>query len=301
MVLAANAPDFDIVSALGGAVAYIEWHRNITHSIIALPVMALLSVGIVAAVARRRLPWLRAWLVAMVGVASHLVLDLTNIYGVRLLLPFSGRWFHWDLAPVVDLAIWAILLLGVAAPALGRLVGSEIGEKDPESGQAGWAVISLLLLLAYDYRRGVRHDRAADTVGNRVYDGLTPRRAGAFPSGNPLLWTGVAEMYNAYIVVPVDLRGNFHPTDATTYYKGERTAALYAAKASTPFRKFDEFVQYPLWVVQPSGEVENATKVTLLDLRFGTPREPGFAAVATVDSQNRVRDTRFDMVGAKLH
>ncbi len=300
MVLAANAPDVDVVSGLGGAVTYIEWHRNITHSLIGWPVVALMSVGLVAAATRTKLPWLKAWLIALVGVGSHLLLDLTNTYGVRLLLPFSGRWFHWDIAPVIDLAIWTILLIGVAAPVLVRLVGSEIGEKDPDSGKAGWAFTALLFLFAYDYGRSVLHDRAVEPVASRTWeDGLTPRRAGAFPSGNPLVWTGVAEMYNAYIVVPVDLRGNFHPSVAETFYKGERTPALYAAKGSLPFRKFDEFVQYPLWMSVPSGEVENATKVTLLDLRFGTPRAIGFAATATVDAQNRVRDTQFGMGGAR--
>ncbi len=299
MVLAANAPDLDVVSGLGGSVAYIEWHRNITHSLIGLPVMALVTVGIVAAVVRRKLPWLRAWLIALVGVVSHVVLDLTNVYGVRLLLPFSGRWFHWDITPVVDLTIWTILLLGVAAPALGRLVGSEIGEKNPDSGKAGWAVTALLLLAGYDYGRTLLHDRAVEAVGGRTYEGLTPRRAGAFPQGNPLEWTGVAEMYNAYIVLPVDLRGNLHPSEAETFYKGERTPALYAAKKSLPFRKFDEFVEYPLWIQEPSGEVSDATRVILLDLRFGTPRAIGFAASATVDARGRVLNSRFGMGGVK--
>ena len=120
LVLAANAPDFDIVSWLGGSVAYIQWHRHITHSLIAMPVMALLAVAIVRLLGRQPLHWVRAWVIAMLAVASHLLLDLTNVYGVRLLLPFSGRWFHWDTTPVIDLTIWAIVLLGIAAPALGQ-------------------------------------------------------------------------------------------------------------------------------------------------------------------------------------
>ncbi len=134
MVLAANAPDFDTVCWFGGPMSYIRWHRNITHSLIALPVMALLTVAIVRLLGRKQVRWLPAFLIAMVGVASHLILDLTNVYGVRLLLPFSGHWFHWDITPVFDLAFWAILLLGVAAPLLGRLVGSEIGEKPKGPG-----------------------------------------------------------------------------------------------------------------------------------------------------------------------
>jgi inner membrane protein len=289
MVLAANAPDFDAVSWFGGS-AYIHWHRNITHSLIAIPFMALLSVGIVRWLGRKQVRWLAAFLIAMVAVASHLILDLTNVYGVRLLLPFSGRWFHWDLTPIVDLIIWAVLLLGVAAPWFARLVGSEIGEKKREAG-AGWAVVALLLFSAYDYGRSVAHDRAVALMDSRVYNGLTPRRTGAFPEANPLLWDGIAELSNAYVKVPIDLRRNFRPESGETYYKAERSQAIQAAMQTEPFQRFLEFVQYPIWVSEPAPEPEHATRVSLVDLRFGAPAAPGFEAVATISDRNQAVDS----------
>jgi inner membrane protein len=292
MVLAANAPDFDVVCWFGGSVSYIHWHRNITHSFIALPVMALLAVAIVRLAGRKEIRWLPAFLIAMVAVASHLILDLTNVYGVRLLLPFSGRWFHWDLTPIVDLAIWAALLLGVAAPALGRLVGSEIGERRREAG-GGWAVVVLLLLGAYDYGRSIMHDHAVALMDSRIYNGLTPRRTGAFPEANPLVWDGIAELSNAYVRVPIDLRGSFHPESGETFFKAERSPAIQEALKTEPFQRFLEFVQYPIWVSEPAPELEHATRVSLVDLRFGTPAAPGFEAVATVTDRNQVADSVF--------
>jgi inner membrane protein len=298
MVLAANAPDFDTVCWFGGAANYIHWHRNITHSLIALPFMALLSVAIVRWLGRTKIRWLPAFLIAMVAVASHLILDLTNVYGVRLLLPFSGHWFHWDLTPVIDLIVWAVLLLGVAAPWFARLVGSEIGEPKHEAG-AGWAVAALLLFGAYDYGRSVLHDHAVAMMDSRIYQGLTPRRTGAFPEGNPLLWDGVAELSNAYVKVPVDLRGSFHPESGETFYKAERTPAIEAAMRSEPFQRFLEFVQYPIWVSEPAAEPEHATRVSLVDLRFGTPNAPGFEAVATVSDRDQVVDSAFTFGGIR--
>ncbi len=289
MVLAANAPDFDAVSWFGGS-AYIHWHRNITHSLIAIPFMALLSVAIVRWLGRKQVRWLAAFLIAMVAVASHLILDLTNVYGVRLLLPFSGRWFHWDLTPIVDLIIWAVLLLGIVAPWFARLVGSEIGERKREAG-AGWAVVALLLFSAYDYGRSVAHDRAVALMDSRVYNGLTPRRTGAFPEANPLLWDGIAELSNAYVKVPIDLRATFRPESGETYYKAERSQAIQAAMQTEPFQRFLEFVQYPIWVSEPAPEPEHATRVSLVDLRFGTPTAPGFEAVATISDRNQAVDS----------
>lgn len=294
MVLAANAPDFDAVSWFFGGAAYIHYHRNITHALIAMPVMALLSVALVRLFGRKPVRWQPAFWIALIAVVSHIILDLTNVYGVRLLLPFSGRWFAWDLTPVIDLTIWAVLLLGVAAPALGRLVGSEIGEQRKEAGNAGWAVTALLLLTAYDYGRSVAHDRASADMDTGTYNGLAPRRADAFPSANPLTWTGIAELSNAYVEVPIDLRSGFHPAlDAETFYKAPRTAAVEAAIKTFAFRRLLEFVEWPLWVVEPTNEVEHGTRVMLLDLRFGTPRQPGFAATAIVNDRNQVVESQF--------
>jgi len=251
--------------------------------------MALLTVALIAVLCRKRkVLWWPAFLIALVGVASHLVLDLTNVYGVRLLLPFSGHWSHWDITPVVDFSIWAVLLLGVVAPALSRLVGSEIGETRPDKGKAGWAITALLLLTVYDYTRSVFHERATNTVDSRIYNKLAPRRVGAFPTANPLVWRGMAELSNAYVEVPVDLRTSFHPTDTVTYYKPPRTVAMQAAMATYPFQMMLEFVQYPLWVIQPG-------RVSLIDLRFGTPASASFAVTAFVDENDRVLQSSFGL------
>lgn len=300
LVLAANAPDIDGVSWFWGRATWLHWHRNITHSLVGAPFMALLTVAIVALFARKKkVSWRPAFSIALVGVASHLILDLTNVYGVRLLLPFSGHWSHWDITPVIDFSIWAILLLGIVAPWLSRLVGSEIGETGKEKGNAGWAVTALILFTAFDYTRSVFHERAINVLNSRIYNGLAPRRVGAFPGQNPLVWRGMAEMSNAYVEVPVDLRTNFHPTDEVTYYKPPRTPAMQAAMATYPFQMLLEFVQWPLWVVEPMvgpDQVDTgSTRVSLLDLRFGTPTQSGFAATAVVDRNNRVQESTFGL------
>ena len=44
---------------------------------------------------------------------SHVALDLLNNYGVRLLMPFSGRWFYGDSVFIIDPWLWLILGTGV--------------------------------------------------------------------------------------------------------------------------------------------------------------------------------------------
>ena len=36
------------------------------------------------------------------GLLSHMFLDFLNSYGIRLLMPFSGRWFYGDSVFIID-------------------------------------------------------------------------------------------------------------------------------------------------------------------------------------------------------
>ena len=97
LFVSANIPDIDIVAIARGPLYYFEQHRGITHCIAALPVMALLSALVACAFGRTMRGWLAAWGLACIGVASHLLLDWTNAYGIRLFLPFSSQYVHLDL------------------------------------------------------------------------------------------------------------------------------------------------------------------------------------------------------------
>jgi inner membrane protein len=291
LLLAANAPDIDIVTLAGGSLSYLHYHRHLTHSLIAMPAMALLCVAVVRLVARKPIRWVGAFLAALLGVASHLLLDWTNTYGVRLLLPFSARWLRLDLVNVFDLWIWAALLIAVAAPFLGRLVGSEIASgsgRTPHHGR-GFAWFALLFVLFYDCGRGVLHRRALATLDSRVYQGAPPSQIFAAPdAANPWTWRGVVETSDFFAVADVDLNGEFDPTRAVIYHKPDPDPAIDAARRDPVVAGFLEFSQLPLWRISPAPEPENAKTVEIFDLRFGTPASPGFMAHAIVNSRLQV-------------
>jgi inner membrane protein len=294
-VIAANIPDFDVVSWFAGRPEWLHWHRNITHSIVAMPVMAILSVVLVRFAGRKPVRWLPAFVMALAAVVSHLALDMTNIYAVRLFLPFSGQWLSWDLTPVVDLTIWAILLLGVAIPLLGRLVGSEIGEKRRAYPGTGAAIFSLLLLAAYDGSRAYFHNQALQALSAQPVTDQKPLRISAFPTLNPIRWIGLEELSDSWAEIPVDLReGRLDLSELQTIHKAEPVPAMAAARQEHDFQILSAFIQYPLWTVQPAPDDIASTEVTLLDLRFGQPLAPGFAsATAIVDPRNQVKSTSF--------
>jgi inner membrane protein len=142
-VLAANAPDSDILTLVfGGRWIFLHHHRGITHSIagtivlaIALPLIFylgdLLRSRIRGTPPRVKLRGLM--LASLIVTATHPLLDWTNNYGVRFLLPWSSKWFYGDFVFILDPVLW--LLLGGAAFLLTAKTRKHI---------AVWTIISLV-------------------------------------------------------------------------------------------------------------------------------------------------------------
>ncbi|MGH9559438.1 MAG: metal-dependent hydrolase [Bryobacteraceae bacterium] len=293
MTISANIPDIDVVSLAGGPLAYLQWHRSYAHSLICSPLMALLSLLIVFAIWRTPFSWL-AYFYALLGVLSHLALDWTNTYGIRLFLPFSEKMPRLDVTSVIDPWIWCILLLAVAAPALSRMVGVEIGSKKSAGPKRAWAWIALVALCSYEGARYAAHARALALMNTRLFNGAVPRRLAAIPGANPLRWRGIAEGGDFVAILPMDLTAQFDPSAARIDYPAPSGPAIEAAKRTRAFQVFGAFSQLPFWKIT---SLADAKQVELIDLRFGTPERPGFEARAVVDSTGAVRQSRFTFGG----
>jgi inner membrane protein len=143
-VLAANAPDSDIVVlAFGDRWSFLQHHRGITHSIVGVIALALILPLIFYAVDwlwsrfKNQTPRvkLKGLLIASVIVsATHPLLDWTNNYGIRFLLPWNPKWFYGDLVFIADPYLW--LILGGASFLLSAKT---------TSGKVVWALIAATL------------------------------------------------------------------------------------------------------------------------------------------------------------
>ena len=290
LMLAANAPDIDVVSAAGGPVGYLHYHRHLTHSLIFMPVLAILCVLVVRAISRKALRWRGAFAAALLGVFSHLLLDYTNGYGIRLLLPFSATYYRLEWTNVVDLWIWAAILLALAAPFLARLVGSEITSSSRRAKYPGrgWPIAALAFMTIYIGARGVLHARAIGELQSRIYQDAEPLRVAAVPeAANPLRWRGIVETEGFYALPEVNLAGPFDPTRARILHKPEAsepmTAAIDSAKRTNAFQVFLRFAEFPLWSVTPDDQIENGAVVQASDMRF-----LGWSANALEDARDVV-------------
>lgn len=289
LLLSANAPDIDILAAPFGALQYFEVHRGYTHCLLGLPLMAAVCVLVTAAVYREALQWLRAWLIACAGVASHLLLDWTNSYGVRLLLPLSSRWFALDLNSLTDGIFLTALVLAAIWPSFSRLVGGEIGERRGAKGQ-GSAIAALCFFLVLDFGRSLMQGRVLAQLSSRLYDGAVASSVAALPSAiSPFHWTGIVETENSFRTVDLDSLRNGEPQWGPVLYKRPFDLATEAVRNTPPFRYFQYFARFPMWSAEPVTLPNGvAARIDFTDLRFGAPGSGNFHSVGLVDSTEKV-------------
>ena len=286
MMLAANAPDIDGIFWFD-RLRYMEYHRGYPHAFAFVPLVALLPMAVV----RAKFSW-RSYLAAMAGVLSHPLIDWTNPFGTRLLLPFTDHRYRLDINNLIDVWVWVLLWGAVAATALARLVSTEIGGNKVSGARRGWAWAALLAVLVYMGGRVIVHQRAVNVLSSRLYEGAVARNIAALPAGsNPLVWRGVVEGDGFAFIVPVNLAGEFDPAAGRVFRQAPPGPAIEAALRTRPFQVFSGFSQMPFWRVTPA---EDGVEVRLTDLRFGTPDNPGFAGVtALVGANGKVVDARF--------
>jgi len=110
-------PDIDIFAGrlAHNPLAIMEWHRNITHSIVLLPAWALFLAVISLPLAR----WLRWPLpsfpvlvgIYAAGLASHVFLDLITDFGTMVWSPLSYSRLAWDWLFILDLSLTSFALV----------------------------------------------------------------------------------------------------------------------------------------------------------------------------------------------
>lgn len=110
-------PDIDVLAGplAHNSLAMLTWHRTITHSVVMLPVWALLLAGITWSLARG-VHWPAPEfgdLVAiyLVAIGSHIFLDVITSFGTMVWSPLNYTRVSWDIVLIVDLTLTSLALM----------------------------------------------------------------------------------------------------------------------------------------------------------------------------------------------
>jgi inner membrane protein len=273
LALGSNLPDVDILAGLQGAAVYLAHHRDLTHSVLGAPALALALAGAlrVLLAGSRFLPLAGC---ALLGTAVHVFMDLWTSYGTRVLSPFDRTWFAWDLVFIVDPVLLLILL---ASLLLARRAGPRL------------ASLGLALLLAYVGGRAVLHAQALEAVLARV-PASRPALAAALPTPlDPFRWRALVDAGDAYWTGEVRLNGPAAPLRRRE--KTLETAEVARVRESSRVAAvFLDFSRFPWLRVD---ETAGGTELTWSDLRFERPGRESFVARVRLGPDGRILSEAF--------
>jgi LexA-binding, inner membrane-associated putative hydrolase len=313
LLLASNAPDIDIVATAGGAARYLQWHRGPTHGPLGIVGLGLLVAAIVAMgdrwwppnTDRPRARLGHLWIVSMIAVAFHVLMDLPTSYGTRTLSPFAWTWFAEDWEPIVDIYVLAILGAGLwfgrARTATNRLARQSSWLT--QAGMRNAAIALTLMVVNYGVRAVSHHEaivRAPRIFGAQLpgpcHDAVPsgqpmdhwPRTSNPEPSDrqgrclveiaatpdflSPFRWRLIAHLSDAYEVRRVDLLSGTGRQPASnvrivaTHYPNVWTPAIRKAAQSPAAQTFLGFSRFP--AARSVLAADGTSTVRWTDLRF---------------------------------
>jgi inner membrane protein len=279
LVIGANLPDVDALSyVLGDSVDAFVIRRGWTHGILALIVLPLLLAGCMIAwdrLVRRRL--YRSpepvnprglFVLAAVGIWSHSLLDLVNTYGVRLMMPFSDRWFYGDTLFVIDPWVWGAL-------ALGAIISSSRRRRDVARPDRP-AQIALGAVAAYMSVMAVSSQVGRSIVERQAVAGPAARTMVSPVPFNPLHRRVVRDLGTWYEIGELDWWPRPQYSARRITRKGADFPQSRAAAESEEGAAFLSWARFPRFDIN-AGRVQE--RVTITDLRYSDESGRGWASV----------------------
>lgn len=190
--LAALLADADaLIQSNADPLLTLEYHRQFTHSLIFIPVGALLVSLILWPVFKRlgQSPgFRRIYLYALLGCATSGVLDACTSYGTHLLWPFSDERVAWSVVSIFDPLFSLILIVALG---VGLRWHKTLAPR-----------IGLLLAAGYLSFGWWQHQRAEEVISAVALErGHVAERLTLKPTmGNLLLWRSIYRSDGVYHV-----------------------------------------------------------------------------------------------------
>ncbi|MEJ7758206.1 MAG: metal-dependent hydrolase [Gemmatimonadaceae bacterium] len=275
LMIGANFPDIDVIAIpLGRAT---EFRRGWTHGLLALVVLPFVLTMLMIAWDRyrrrqddaTRAPVLprELLLLSTLSILTHPTLDWMNSYGMRWLMPFSGRWFYGDSLFIVDPWLLGILGLGVWL-SRRREKNDAAYASHPARVATGIAVVYIASMMGLQ-------ELAERTVRDELV-GSTKAREALFvvaSPADPLQWRVYADDGDRYwrgTLLFTRRRGGRLAFADDFILKNANDPAAIAASNTERGRRFLDWARLPSYRIDRES---NPTRVQIVDARYGAQVE----------------------------
>ncbi len=198
----------------------IEIHRHFTHSLIFIPVGALIASGLLWWIMRRYFSFGKLYLFSLISYATAGILDTFTSYGTMLLWPFTDTRFAWNMISVVD-PIFTVLIALI-------LFGALYFRHKPYIWISWmWIVIYLTFGLIQRERATAAALEITQVRGHQV------EKMDVKPTiGNLLLWRNTYEHADTFYTDGIRLR----------FFEGPKIYPGESAERVFPEEKYDDYM-----------------------------------------------------------
>jgi len=113
--LSAAFPDIDYLLNWVDPVVYLDLHRGPTHSLLWMPLWALLLSIVLHVLTQRRYSFLALFQVCVLGISIHIMGDVITVYGTRIWVPVHDAAVTLSTTFIIDLIFTGIIVAGLLA------------------------------------------------------------------------------------------------------------------------------------------------------------------------------------------
>lgn len=270
LLIASIAPDIDYLSRIWGTDVFLRYHRGITHGFLAwviIPALIALIFGF-------RKGFFYYYFISFLGYGTHILMDLTNQYGTRILAPLDWNPYALDITFIIDPYISIGLLLCVLLCIFNKKRAAVI------------SAMTIILLLSYAGGRYYLHNKTKDFLKTRL-EANTYRIC---PLPNDILrWWFITKSGNEIKVGFADLFTQ-RVCVQETFILDEKAPLIARSKETRTVKNFLYFANFPYPEIKTD---KNRRVVVWRELAYSFMPGERFVARVVFDENDKIIKSEF--------
>ncbi|MFV0498647.1 MAG: metal-dependent hydrolase [Bacilli bacterium] len=190
IITASVIPDIDVISKLFGNKTYINNHRGFTHSIVMFFILSFILNLITNYFLPQNMHNILLWWI-LLSVGLHLLTDIFNNYGIKLLWPLKDKWLYIGATHTIDYIILSTFTIGIILYFLFNINGTV------------YFILALILTVIYLLILTLRREFRIMQIKSNFNDA---KRIFLTSKASPNQWKFVVQTYNGIYHIG-ELRG----------------------------------------------------------------------------------------------
>ena len=248
-------PDLDFITRIHSIEFFLRYHRGLTHSILVAPLIVLICCAVI----KRFWPAMnmrQALALGLLGVFSHIFLDVITSYGTRVFYPLNNLAVAWDWCTIIDPYLLLTLIVGSVLCYTSRSHSTRL------------ACLTLIICTCFLCFKGAVHASVASRLYNAMVD-LKPSRVSYFPNFlAPFNWRVVSELDHEFRYGSFNLL-----TSQLTWIKSLPKMKIPLKQTSLEHPSVRELVSFSRF---PYARQIDERTLEWRDLRYYRGRDSGF-------------------------